>query len=676
MKISQFFTCCLKKKILKEHPISDEVNKIIQEKSELIKLNESIFQIHKLNLQYSSPFRTNDTYNNIKTTVEGMKTENSKLRRKNSDLILSHNNKIYGLKDKLRCFFCGGKNCKHENFLNNINNNNAIRGLNSNYITDDIIASQRPSEFLINKYNLVKLFKDINIGLIINLQREGEHPYCGPNAYHLTSSGFSYNPSIFTGNDILCRLYGWKDMSTPTTLGFMMEIVKEMTVMVREEKKKVLVHCHAGYGRTGVVIACYMIYNNTNCDVDEIIKCVKKRRYKCIETKMQRKFCAKFYAYISHIRRLFDDNNHKEKIETFLRFQEELLCGEDQLNYGIVPMLLIKCLEKIVVVGRKFNLKNIHIYQIIKEYSPYSLSQDMKDILNALKESINNANWTLFDKLENLKILIALLFQWLSKYVLYTINPQRTEKILLNEMYKQIENTVNTKKGGINEISKLIKTGFYCYEYETLYTLAIFVNNYPPENDTEVIFYKEMLDSFSLRLLGYEMDDILKENQNYEKIKNRVTGLSTIIEFIIYTIPFYNDENDSPFSPNVQRLSSFKNLKSESKKTLFHLHRMSKLNNYLGFNFPNVSENNQAFSFINNINTLKMTANCDSSISGTPKSKKPSFFDILNKSNCENKNSITKNENDNEAEVEINGNLVKISGKQKYNTLNKAYTNE
>ena len=456
----------------------------------------------------------------------------------------------------------------------------------------------------------------------------------------------------------------------------MMEIVKEMTVMVREEKKKVLVHCHAGYGRTGVVIACYMIYNNTNCDVDEIIKCVKKRRYKCIETKMQRKFCAQFYAYISHIRRLFDDNNHKEKIETFLRFQEELLCGEDQLNYGIVPMLLIKCLEKIVVVGRKFNLKNIHIYQIIKEYSPHSLSQDMKDILNALKESINNANWTLFDKLENLKILIALLFQWLSKYVLYTINPQRTEKILLNEMYKQIVHTVNTKKGGINEISKLIKTGFYCYEYETLYTLAIFVNNYPPENDTEVIFYKEMLDSFSLRLLGYEMDDILKENQNYEKIKNRVTGLSTIIEFIIYTIPFYNDENDSPFSPNVQRLSSFKNLKSESKKTLFHLHRMSKLNNYLGFNFPNVSENNQAFSFINNINTLKMTANCDSSISGTPKSKKPSFFDILNKSNRENKNSITKNQNDDEAEVEINGNLVKIPGNKKYNTLNKAYTNE
>ena len=59
---------------------------------------------------------------------------------------------------------------------------------------------------------------------------------------------------------------------------------------------------------------------------------------------MQKKFCIKFHAYISHIRKLFDDNNLKEKIETFLRFQEELLCIVEQLNYCNLSMLLIKCL--------------------------------------------------------------------------------------------------------------------------------------------------------------------------------------------------------------------------------------------------------------------------------------------------------------------------------------------
>ena len=643
MNFNKIFTCCLKKyklKYRKGNTINEEVNKVIAEKSELIKLNDSIFKVHKYNIKNTSPFRTNESINNFsKSSLEAMKTEGGKVKRRSSELGLFQNNKIFGLKDKLRCLFCGGLECKHENYINNIENNNAITGLNSNYITDDVIASQRPSEVLINKYNLIKTFKEKNIGLIINLQREGEHPFCGPNAYHLTSSGFSYNPSVFTGNDILCRLYGWKDMSIPTTLGFMMEIVKEMTVMVREEKKKVLVHCHAGYGRTGVVIACYMIYNYANKDVEDIIKSIKKKRNKCIETKMQKRFCNKFHAYISHIRKLFDDNNQKEKIETFLRFQEEMLCGEEQLNYGIVPMLLIKCLEKFVVVGRKFNLKNIQIYNIIKDYSPFNISSEIKEILNTLKDSINSANWKLFDKLENLKIVIALLFQWLSTYVLYTINPQRTEKILLNEMYKKIEEVVRRKKGSVNEISKLIKTGFYCYEYETMYTLAIFLNNYQPENNVENSFYKEMLDAFSLRLLGYEMNDIfIDHSRNFKQIKYRVTGLSTILEFIIYTIPFYAEENESsPFSPTVKKLST-KNLKTDSKKNFFLYHRINKLNNYLQTN-PNIIDTNGVMASANSMNSIS-----SNNISINQKS-------IINKSE-------NNNENDNSEKSQLNSNNI------------------
>jgi len=144
-------------------------------------------------------------------------------------------------KGRLLCFFCGGEACKHENYLKNTNDNNAIIGLHSDFITDDIIASQRPSTVLINKYNLVKVFKEKKIGLIVNVQREGEHPYCGPNK-KLEDSGFSYNPSQFAVEDIKVKLSGWKDMSVPETVTFILDVVKEMCVTIKEDNQKVLIN--------------------------------------------------------------------------------------------------------------------------------------------------------------------------------------------------------------------------------------------------------------------------------------------------------------------------------------------------------------------------------------------------------------------------------------------------
>jgi hypothetical protein len=60
-------------------------------------------------------------------------------------------------KDKIRCLFCGGASCKHENYKNH--KNPAIVGLHSDYITENIIASQRPSNSLIEKYDLIEAFK-------------------------------------------------------------------------------------------------------------------------------------------------------------------------------------------------------------------------------------------------------------------------------------------------------------------------------------------------------------------------------------------------------------------------------------------------------------------------------------------------------------------------------------
>lgn len=68
------------------------------------------------------------------------------------------NKPLYEFKDKFRCLFCGGSTCKHENWKNN--KNNAIVGLNSHKITENLFAAQRPSTILIKEYNLIKSFKE------------------------------------------------------------------------------------------------------------------------------------------------------------------------------------------------------------------------------------------------------------------------------------------------------------------------------------------------------------------------------------------------------------------------------------------------------------------------------------------------------------------------------------
>jgi protein tyrosine phosphatase domain-containing protein 1 len=133
------------------------------------------------------------------------------------------------------------------------------------------------------------------IGLIINVQRPGEHPYCGKNTLD-ELSGFSYSPSLFSSEGIIVKLYGWKDMDVPDSFNFMLDIVKEMLFTVNE-KKKVLVHCHAGKGRTGIVIACYLMFKY-NISAQEAIKKVREGRKGAIQNNEQIQFCLRFFQCI------------------------------------------------------------------------------------------------------------------------------------------------------------------------------------------------------------------------------------------------------------------------------------------------------------------------------------------------------------------------------------------
>lgn len=71
-------------------------------------------------------------------------------------------------KVKALCRFCGGKSCAKENWKKC--EKPAIQGLHSNWITDDIIASQRLSNRLIEQYDIMGQFRDLGVKAVLNLE--------------------------------------------------------------------------------------------------------------------------------------------------------------------------------------------------------------------------------------------------------------------------------------------------------------------------------------------------------------------------------------------------------------------------------------------------------------------------------------------------------------------------
>ncbi|XP_042351735.1 protein tyrosine phosphatase domain-containing protein 1 [Plectropomus leopardus] len=191
-------------------------------------------------------------------------------------------NLVKAIPPKLLCLLaCGGKDCRYEGPECWKLNQQVIRGLFSSWVTDDIIAMARPSSHLIEKYNIIEQFRRLNIRSIINMQIPGEHAYCGPPL--LPESGFTYSPQIFMDNDIYFYNFGMPDFGVSSLVGTI-DAVKVLAFAVREGR--VAVHCHAGLGRTGVLIACYLIYT-LRISPSEAVHFVRIKRPRSIQTRAQ-----------------------------------------------------------------------------------------------------------------------------------------------------------------------------------------------------------------------------------------------------------------------------------------------------------------------------------------------------------------------------------------------------
>uniref|UniRef100_A0A673X268 Protein tyrosine phosphatase domain-containing protein 1 n=1 Tax=Salmo trutta TaxID=8032 RepID=A0A673X268_SALTR len=233
---------------------------------------------------------------------------------------------------------CGGLNCKYEDPDRWSEDKQAIKGLYSSWVTENLLAMARPSTALIEKYNIIDQFKRCGLKTVINLQRPGEHASCGPNTLE-PESGFSYRPEVFMENDIYFYNFGWNDYGV-ASLTSILDMVKVMSFAMQEGKMSV--HCHAGLGRTGVLLACYLVFA-TRMTADQAIVFVRSKRPNSIQTRGQLYCVREFAQFLVPIRSIFsyaEPRTNPVTLSQFLTRQRHMLHGYERRELRHLPKII------------------------------------------------------------------------------------------------------------------------------------------------------------------------------------------------------------------------------------------------------------------------------------------------------------------------------------------------
>ena len=531
----------------------------------------------------------------------------SKYSNKYSQEKDKNGNSIFDMKMPYICLFCGGEACKYENSSKEIKSD--IDGLIANLYFDCIYASQRPCTKLIKKYDLIETFKQKNIKLIVNCQINGEHPYCGPNNGLEKDCGFSYSPSVFIaeGIEVLCK--GFQDLTPPHTFNFMLDIVKKMAYVIKYKKGRVLVHCHAGNGRTGIVNVCFFIYY-FNLSYNEALNEVRKLRKKGVEKPLQELYCKKFGEYIKDVKNLFP--NKRKKIGNYIHNQNIMNYNFDKdkiiipsivisyyfknnnknirnkkdiykklIDINFIPKLIFECTEKIIEqkIFNKINIKKL--YDILNGKEEINEEQfQIEQIISQLK----NYNWDNFEKVKDINIISEILFIWLNNNVISCISPQKIEKIIndiinlflinkenlkskeetnknnIKKLFERYINDYNKYKDEIKKILETIKVNLTKVEYEIIKYLSLFLqiiyptNNYFDESNLqnkEIGFFNDMINEYKRFLYKLSLFllgynlDKINSYPDYLSPSNELLHSKMLIFIFELFIFYYNDSNIS-----------------------------------------------------------------------------------------------------------------------------------
>lgn len=255
----------------------------------------------------------------------------------------------------------------------------------------------RPSERIIREHDLITQFKEKGIVAIFNLQQAGEHAGCGDGL--VEDGSFSYCVETFIDAGISFYNFPWKDMTTPT-IQLMMNAVQVMAHVI-ETGGKIAVHCHAGLGRTGLVIACYLVYA-LRISAYDAVQCVRLHRPGSVQVHRQEAFVIHFHLHVTRLRRVFAINQEPFSLPYALLRQREYLHGNERRQLLHLPKIVHDICKRLATLPKG------------SVATCFAESEDAPaDVVSAHKKALNDGDWSVLEKESDARVLAQLLLHWL-----------------------------------------------------------------------------------------------------------------------------------------------------------------------------------------------------------------------------------------------------------------------
>lgn len=147
--------------------------------------------------------------------------------------------------------------------------------INFGYVIDNELAGLAHPDSFGDVMSALAELHELGIGALVSLDETG------------------IKPSLARENEIKYLHLPIPDFHAPK-----MAQADEFVAFVQKQRSEdlpVAVHCRGGYGRTGTLIACYLV--SQGMSADEAIDLVRRRRPGSIETAGQEQFLAEFESH-------------------------------------------------------------------------------------------------------------------------------------------------------------------------------------------------------------------------------------------------------------------------------------------------------------------------------------------------------------------------------------------